>query len=571
MARQRPHRIFLTGFSCTGKSRVARLVAEKLGWEAIDTDALVEREAGRPIPRIFAEEGEARFRELERQAVRAASSREKAVVAVGGGAILSAENRRVMADGGFVVCLEARPETIFRRLQSGEADTPSERPLLAGPNPLGRIRHLKGLRQPLYSLADFTIHTDALSLEQVASEVVRAWRANGAAIVGQEGRLDAVVAAAGAAATFDAEPTGSGPACWVRAESASYPVYVEWGALERLGAVMREAGLSGAAYVVSDSDVHRHYGRQAEDALRGAGFETDSCVVPAGEASKTFETASRVYDWLVAHRAERGHAIVALGGGMVGDLAGFVAATFLRGLPLVHAPTSLLAMVDASVGGKVAVDHREGKNLIGAFYQPRLVLADVSTLKTLPPRELTSGWAEVIKHALIQDADLLVLLEDGAPALANLDPESTTQAVRRSVAIKAQVVSEDERETTGRRTILNYGHTVGHALEAAADYTGLLHGEAVAIGMMAAAEIGRRLGVTPPPLVKRQRAVLERFGLPLRAPELSLGRVLSAVTLDKKVSGKAVRWVLLADIGLPVLRQDVPEALVEEVVAELLG
>jgi 3-dehydroquinate synthase len=333
---------------------------------------------------------------------------------------------------------------------------------------------------------------------------------------------------------------------------------------------MCEANLSGAAYVVSDSDVHRHYGRRAEDVLRDAGFDTDSCVVPAGEASKTFETASQIYDWLVAHRAERGHAIVALGGGMVGDLAGFVAATFLRGLPLVHVPTSLLAMVDASVGGKVAVDHREGKNLIGAFYQPRLVVADVATLKTLPPRELTSGWAELIKHALIQDADLLGLLEAEATALASLNPETTTQVVARSVAIKAQVVSEDERETTGRRTILNYGHTVGHALEAAAGYSGLLHGEAVAIGMMAAAEIGRRLGVTPLPLVERQRAVLERFGLPLKPPQLSLDRVLNTITLDKKVSGKVVRWVLLADVGLPVLRQDVPEALVEEVVAELL-
>ncbi len=567
---QLPSRIFLTGFSCTGKSRVAHLVANELGWEAVDTDPLIEGAAGKPIPRIFAEDGEARFREFEGEAVRLARSREKAVVAVGGGAILSPENRRAMADGGFVVCLEARPETILQRLQSEEGEPPSERPLLAGANPLARIRHLKAMRQPLYSLADFTIHTDALSLEQVASEVVRAWRANAAAVAGQEGRLDAVGAPAGASGIPQDEPSGSGPACWVRAESASYPVYVEWAALNKLGNVMREAGLSGAAYVVSDSDVYPHYGGRTEASLRDAGFDTDSCVVPAGEASKNLETASHVYDWLIAHHAERGHAVVALGGGMVGDLAGFVAATFLRGLPLVHAPTSLLAMVDASVGGKVAVDHREGKNLIGAFYQPRLVLADVAALKTLPPRELTSGWAEVTKHALIQDADLLGLLEEGASALANVDPELTTQVVRRSVAIKAQVVSEDERETTGRRTILNYGHTVAHGLEAAAGYTDLLHGEAVAIGMTAAAEIGRRLDVTPQALVERQRALLERFGLPPKAPELSLDRVLNAITLDKKVSGKAVRWVLLADVGLPVLRQDVPEALVAEVVAELL-
>jgi shikimate kinase/3-dehydroquinate synthase len=560
----RPSRIFLTGFSFSGKSRVAGLVAEKLGWQAVDTDALIEKIAGKPIPRIFAEEGEARFRQFEREAVREAAGRENAVVAVGGGAIVSAKNRRAMADSGFVVCLEARPETIFARLTAGSGESPSERPLLAGADPLGRIRHLKALRQPLYALADFTVHTDALSMEQVASEVVRAWQENAEKVAGKPDRLDSGVTPAAAAAD------ASGPTCRVSTESGTYPVHVEWGGLDGLGALMREAGLSGVAYVVSDSDVHPHYGRRAEDSLRDAGFEADSCVVPAGEASKSLETASRIYEWLVGRRAERGHAIVALGGGMIGDLAGFVAATFLRGLPLVHVPTSLLAMVDASIGGKVAVDLREAKNLVGAFYQPRLVVSDVAALKTLPPRELTAGWAEVTKHALIQDADLLALLEEAAPALTGLEPEITTEVVRRSVAIKAQVVSEDERETTGRRTILNYGHTVGHALEAAADYAGLLHGEAVAIGMTAAAEIGHRMEVTPPALVERQKALLARFGLPVKAPALTLDRVLDAIALDKKVSGKAVRWVLLADVGLPVLRQDVPEPLVRQVVAELL-
>jgi shikimate kinase/3-dehydroquinate synthase len=559
----RPSRIFLTGFSFSGKSRVAGLVAEKLGWQALDTDTLIEKMAGKPIPRIFAEEGEARFRQFEGDAIREAARRDTAVVAVGGGAIVSAENRRAMADGGFVVCLEARPDTIFARLTADTGESPSERPLLAGADPLGRIRHLKAMRQPLYALADFTVHTDALSLEEVASEVVRAWQESAERLAGQPDRLDGGRAPAAAGA--------SGPACWVHAESGTYPVHVEWGGLDGLGALMREAGLSGTAYVVSDSDVHPHYGRRAEASLRDAGFEADSCVVPAGEASKNLETASRIYEWLVGRRAERGHVVVALGGGMIGDLAGFVAATFLRGLPLVHVPTSLLAMVDASIGGKVAVDLPQGKNLVGAFYQPRLVVTDVATLKTLPPRELTAGWAEVTKHALIQDADLLTLLEESAPALTGLEPEITTEVVRRSVAIKAQVVSEDERETTGRRTILNYGHTVAHALEVAADYTGLLHGEAVAIGMTAAAEIGRRIELTPPALVERQRALLERFGLPVKAPALSLDRVLDAIALDKKVSGKAVRWVLLADVGLPMLRQDVPEPLVRQVVAELLG
>jgi 3-dehydroquinate synthase len=254
---------------------------------------------------------------------------------------------------------------------------------------------------------------------------------------------------------------------------------------------------------------------------------------------------------------------------MVCDLAGFVAATFARGLPLVHVPTSLLAMVDAAVGGKVAVNHPQAKNLIGAFYQPRLVLADVSLLQTLPPRELTAGWAEVIKHALIMDEELLCLLEDNAEAAQRLAPEVAEQAIGRSVALKAAVVSEDEREETGRRTILNYGHTIGHGLEAAADYAGLLHGEAVAVGMSGAARIAVRLEILPAAVAQRQDALLARFGLPLRAPGIDIQKALAAMTLDKKAQGGAVRWVLLEDVGRPVIRRDVPPPLVAEVVAEL--
>jgi 3-dehydroquinate synthetase len=256
---------------------------------------------------------------------------------------------------------------------------------------------------------------------------------------------------------------------------------------------------------------------------------------------------------------------------MVGDLAGFVAATYLRGMPVVQAPTSLLAMVDAAIGGKVAVDQREAKNLVGAFYQPLLVFADVATLRTLPERELTSGWAEVIKHALLMDDGLLALLEDRVDALRALEPEVTTQVVRRSMALKAQVVAEDERELTGRRSILNYGHTAGHALEAAAGYGTLLHGEAVAWGMLIAGEIGRRIGLTPPEAVERQRALLTRFGLLRAMPAVRVDAVVSAMSLDKKVSGKSIRWVLLADIGTPVLRSDVPLPLAREVVEVVLA
>src|SRR3970040_2233460 len=251
----------------------------------------------------------------------------------------------------------------------------------------------------------------------------------------------------------------------------------------------------------------------AREAVR---IPVSSYTVPPGEASKSLETAAAIYDWLIGQRAERGHTVVALGGGMITDLAGFVAATYLRGLPLVQVPTSLLAMVDAAVGGKVAVNHPRSKNAIGAFYQPRFVLADVSTLRTLPQREL-SGWAEALKHALILDAGLLSFFEQHAEAVVRLEPEPTTEAIRRSVAIKASVVSEDEREVTGRCTCLNYGHTVRHAAEAPASYGRSRHGEADAIGMTAAAAISRRLGLLSLADERRQRELLKRFGLAARA------------------------------------------------------
>jgi len=255
----------------------------------------------------------------------------------------------------------------------------------------------------------------------------------------------------------------------------------------------------------------------------------------------------------------------------VGDVAGFAAATYLRGVPVVQVPTTLLAMVDAAIGGKVAVNHREAKNLIGAFYQPHLVLSDVSLLRTLPVRELNSGWAEVIKHAFIADERLLAVLEEHSSAISELEAEIATDVIRRSVAIKAAIVSEDEREETGRRTILNYGHTVGHALETATHYSSLLHGEAVAVGMMVAARLSERLELIPSEVVERQRRLLERFGLPTSPPEVERSRLLSAMSLDKKVNAGNIRWVLLEGIGKPVIRGDVPERLVADALEEFVS
>jgi shikimate kinase/3-dehydroquinate synthase len=543
--------IILTGFSYTGKSAVAREVARRLGWSFVDTDDEIVSLAGKTIPEIFSQDGEQWFRELERRVLQSACERKDVVIATGGGAVVDAGNRELMSKSGVVICLEAQPDTIYcRLLADAEKGETVVRPLLATPDPKQHIQKLKELRQPYYALSDWAVHTDNLTIDEVCQEVVRGW---------EYGRRRISSPA----------PQMQEAACIVATAAESYPIFIGWNLLPELGRKMQNIGLSGNVYLISDDGVFPLFGAQVADSLQQVGFVVNSFVVPQGEKSKSIEVAVEIYDWLVDRYAERGHVIAALGGGMVGDLAGFVAATFLRGLPLVQVPTSLVAMVDSSIGGKVAVDHPQGKNLIGAFYQPRLVLSDLRTLKTLPPRELVSGWAEVIKHAMILDRDLLQLLQAHSEELLHLEPELTAEAIRRSASIKAKVVSEDEREA-GLRTILNYGHTIGHGLEAATGYERLLHGEAVAVGMMGAAMISQRLGLLPQEVVEQQRAILQNFGLPTGYRDIDIKSILQAMELDKKVRERAVRWVLLKDVGQAIIRADVPHEVVLSVLAELL-
>jgi len=360
--------------------------------------------------------------------------------------------------------------------------------------------------------------------------------------------------------------------------TASYPILVGPGLLRALPKQLHALGLRGALWLISDSEVYPHYGA-VEGTLRSAGYAIQSHTVPDGEVSKDLGVVAGCYDWLIGGGVERRDAVLALGGGVVGDLAGFVAATVLRGIALVQLPTTLLAMVDSAIGGKTGVNHPLGKNLIGAFHQPLLVLSDTDTLATLPPRELRAGWAEVIKHGVIRDAGLFEMLEqvadvsDGAtrdirPATAALFPEpQLSELIRRAAKVKIDVVNVDEREI-GERILLNYGHTLGHALEAAAGYGTLLHGEAVAIGMMLAARIAERLGMLDAASVERQGRLLRTYGLPVAIPPgIGPDRLLDLTLRDKKVRAGRVRWVLPTAIGAATVRDDVPEQLVRETVA----
>ena len=360
-------------------------------------------------------------------------------------------------------------------------------------------------------------------------------------------------------------------AATVHHAGGSYPVVAGWGILDQLGDRLVDLGINSPAYIITDENLMNRYGRRVQRALQRRGIAAHCFIIPPGEPSKTNNLAQAIYQWLVGLRAERGHAIIAVGGGVVGDLAGYVAATFLRGVPFVQVPTSMAAMVDASIGGKVAVNLPQGKNLVGAFYQPKAVLADVQALSTLGKRELSEGWAEAIKHGFILDESLVDVFEEHAEALMNVDPEIATEVIRRSMAIKADVVSQDERETLGIRILLNYGHTIGHALESSTEYGRFMHGEGVSIGMMGAAKMAQEMGLLDQAVVDRQYALLQRFNLPTTASGVPVDDIRRAMSLDKKVADGANRWVMLEEVGRAVVRRDVPVELVDRTVRGLVG
>lgn len=365
----------------------------------------------------------------------------------------------------------------------------------------------------------------------------------------------------------------------VTTPTAHYPVYVEPAALTTLPHHLQTLGITGTLWLVCDSNVAPHYAQPTIELLQNAGYSVHSWVVPAGESSKSYQQLWDICTWMIERGIERRDAVLALGGGVIGDLAGFAAATILRGIALVQLPTTLLAMVDAAIGGKTGINHPLGKNLIGAFHHPRLVLADTTTLATLPPRELRAGWAEVIKHAVIADADLFELLQQHAPTLGEAYLHTLTQdaiqatigtIIRQAVRVKVTIVSADEHEQ-GIRIILNYGHTIGHALEAATTYDHLLHGEAVAIGMHAAAQIAAALQICSPTLVERQYQLLRAYGLPTDIPpRIYYADLRNYMLHDKKMRTKRLRWILPTDIGTVRVCDDVPEHIVRSVIEHTL-
>jgi len=516
-----PRAIWLVGMMGAGKSTLGPLLARALRRRFVDADVEIERRAGSPIAEIFAREGEAGFRARERAELDALGG-SGAVVALGGGAISQPGAPERLATQGTVVYLRARVDTLLARVGHARA-----RPLLAGLAPAERRARLEALlaeRKPAYETARIVLDTDEASAPRLVAQLAERIRA---------------IESEGPAAPRRVE---------VELGERSYAVEIASGSLDGLGAAVAAVVRARRAVLVTVPPVGRRFAPRALRSLRAAGFSVARIEVPDGDASKNLRQVSRIYARLLALGADRDSALVALGGGMVGDLTGFAAATFLRGIPFVQVPTSLLAMVDASVGGKTGVNLPEGKNLVGAFHQPRLVWIDPALLASLPARELAAGFAEVVKKAAIWDADLFQTLERDAESLRGLDRVGLESVIERAVRIKAEVVSRDEREQ-GLRMLLNFGHTLGHAVEALQRYRGLLHGEAVAIGMVFAARRSEALGHAPPGTANRLEALCRRFELPTEPPAFPRRAYLAALRVDKKSRDSRIRFVVLEGIG----------------------
>ena len=503
--------LIVNGFMATGKSTVGRLVSELAGLPFVDLDARIAQTAGASIPQIFQSRGEQAFRALERaelERVLDHSGSAPPVVALGGGALLDREARLRALDSAVVVCLTASPAEIVRR-----AEPLSSRPLLDVRDPRSRVAELLEARHLSYCEGHARLATDGVAPAELARRILDLWQRD--------------------------------PVC-VAAGERSYNIEIGAELLSsRLPELVRGAS---SALLVTDANVARLHGARAETALSAAGSRTVTVVLEPGEEHKHIGSVERIWKAAQAAGLDRTSTIVALGGGVVSDVAGFAAASFMRGIRWAVLPTTLLSMVDASVGGKTGVDLGPAKNAVGAFWQPSGVVCDVALLRTEPVRGFSSAFSEVVKTALIGDPELFGLLETRATEIRSRDPTLLADIVRRCVRVKARIVSFDERES-GLRATLNLGHTVGHALEAQGGYSRLTHGEAISLGLVAALRIGERMGKTPAALARRATALLESLGLPVELEKEPLAGAAALIGHDKKRAGKQLKFAFAREIG----------------------
>lgn len=535
--------IALWGFMGSGKTSVGKALAQKLGCEFVDTDEVIAKKFNKPITRIFAEDGEAVFRQAESELLTELLQRQHIVIATGGGMPMVPENLSALGAKALNFYLRVPIDVIYERLAMV-----NDRPLLEGfSDRYWRIATLLAQRERFYTQAQIIVNCGRGSPEQI-SERIYAW------VRALENEDDAVT---------------------VDLQERSYQVVVGKDLASRIDHIAEACDLQSPFAVVHDESVSDFAEKVCEQL--GKKGKTERRAVPSGEASKSIEQTIALWHWLAEMAMPRNGTIFAVGGGVVGDLVGFVAATYMRGIAYVQVPTTLLAMVDSSIGGKTAIDLPHAKNLVGAFHQPSLVASDLSCLRTIPDRAFIAGLAEVVKYGVIADPQLLKYLHDNADLILRRHPVALRSIIVRSASIKASVVSLDEREQTGLRMILNYGHTFGHALEAATNFQ-LLHGEAVAIGMTAEAYLAWRLGWCDREVLDAQIDVLRALELPTKLKEVAepisapdIAPLMEIMQRDKKRKGSVVRFALPKRFGeVGVTDFPVPDNLIADAWAFVL-
>ena len=524
----------ITGFMGTGKTTVGGILAERLGRRLVDMDERIEEDFGKTIAQIFADDGEALFRQAEARLCQTLARESDLVIATGGGTLVSEENRQALESGGPVVCLTAGVDTVLQRVETFE-----DRPLLPGDREEKRrnIERLLLSRRDAYGQIPLRVPTDGISPEVVAERVLDTLAGNNE--IAEMTRITV--------------PTPEG----------HYHICIGEGILAQAGRLLSNRAVAkGQAAIVTNADIAAHYADILSESLQKEGYTPILCLVPEGEARKTLATVHSLYDQFVAAGLDRRSPIIGLGGGVVGDMAGFAAATYLRGAPSVQIPTSLLAMVDASVGGKTGVDLPQGKNLVGAFKQPVVVIIDTDVLAQLPAAEFRSGLAEIVKHGILGAPDLFRQMEEKGPA-------NLTQMIADAVRVKVDVVIEDPFER-GRRATLNLGHTFGHAIEQVSGYR-LRHGEAVAVGTVAATRMAVALNRCDAETAGRIESCLDKLGLPTTVSGLDLDEVYAMMFQDKKRSGKMLRFIIPQTIGDVVIIDDPGARLVREALASVMS
>jgi 3-dehydroquinate synthase len=517
-----------------GKTTIGRILARKLGLRFIDSDHEIEARTGASIPWIFEIEGEQSFRRREADVIRELTGQQDLVLATGGGAVLNADSRAFLKSRGTVIYLRATVHSILQRTAHDK-----NRPLLQTADPRKKLEELMAVRDPLYmEIADVVIDTGRPNVQSMVQTILT--------------QLETRACEASPNCVTQAEPSMNEESTIllnVELGERSYPISIG-PALLNDGALLARHVNGGKVAIITNTTIAPLYLARVEAGLRGAGKDVMSIVLPDGEEFKNWSSLMQIFDTLLANKADRKTTLIALGGGVIGDVTGYAAASYMRGIDFIQVPTTLLSQVDSSVGGKTGINHPLGKNMIGAFYQPRAVIADTSTLETLPARELSAGLAEVIKHGAIIDAAFFDWIEANMARLMARDKGALAYAIARSCEIKADVVRQDEREG-GLRAILNFGHTFGHAIENGLGYGAWLHGEAVGCGMVMAADLSHRMGLVDAATVARMRALVAAAGLPVKAPDLGAERWLELMEVDKKNEGGAIKFILLKPLGAP--------------------